>query len=401
MSSNVEVRRSGLRVRLDSRINTQRKKLIVITASTIVATTSLLAVAGFWNPDSPRYWRRPAQATAFFGARHAPRSLVAPMTRLALRTHVAGTSYAEIEEAASLFENVGENKAASILWLSLVRMDVTSNKLDEAIRHATLSQTARPSEEALTALVSLNIKNSKSRGRWISELQTNYPENELSQVTLCLTQIESFDNAIPDPCQKVNWILEKATVSKNEYEKLSKQILNLPNEARLNIKKYEQEIADRNFKQGGYRSDLEEIDRQKSETVVNGVIGVIIELLPLPKAGDTLETYLSREGICLLPYVRWVCRAADLGPAFEAKKQYQQLDERRELILELIRLNDELSNYARQKIEYWRSSKPLEELKKAKSNILPTFQGDVEETISANKGNAGLSLDEAISMATQ
>lgn len=401
MSANSETHGSRATVILNRVMNSRWKTPLIAAVSATVAATALLAALGFWNVDSPRYWRHPAQATIFFGARHAPTSFIAPLTRLALRTHVVGTTYAETEEAATLFEKVGEHKAASLLWLSLVRIDANSNNPDEALRHATLSQNATPNEKALTALVILNIKNSASRGRWISELQTNYPENELSQITMCLTRIQSFENAVPASCQKVNWILEKVTAGKNEYEKLSKQILNLPGEARLNIKKYEQEISDRNLKLVEYTSDLAELDRQKSDATTNAIIEIIIDLLPLPKKNDTLETFLSREGICLLPLVRWVCGAAALRPAFEAKKQHQEIDEHREIILRLISLNDQLKNYARKELEYWQSGKPMEKLKKAKSNVLPIFRDQVEETVSAGKGNAGLSLVEAISMATQ
>jgi len=323
------------------------------------------------------------------------------MTRLALRTHVEGTSDEEIEKAATLFESAGDNKAASLLWLSLARLNASSNKFEEAVRYATLSQYATPSENALAALVILNIKSSESSSRWISQLQANYPDNELSQVSLCLIQIESFENAIPPPCQRVNWILERATSSKQAYEKLSKQIQTLPNDARLNIKKYGQDLAKRAAERGKYQLDLEDIDRRKSEAVRDALIQGIIELLPLPQSGDTLETYLTREGICLMPGIRWVCAAGALsGPAFDMLNRRKQLDEPRELTLKLIGFNDYFTSLDQKQIAYWRSSKPLEELKAAKNDVLPTFRNNVTETISAKSGSVGLSFEEAISLVT-
>lgn len=192
--------------------------------------------------------------------RRAPRSLTAPLTRRALRTHVAGTRYDEAEEAAALFEGIGENKAAALLRLGLVRVDATSDRLEQAVRHATLSQQDAPSEKALA--------------------------------TLCLAQLQSFGNAVPAVCQKVGWVSEKAASGKGEYEKLSAQLQNLPTEARANIRKHEQEIAEREAEQQGYRADLADIDRQKSEATADAVTGVIINLLPLPKSGATLESFV-------------------------------------------------------------------------------------------------------------
>lgn len=396
MSTNIHVRRSALVINLHRLIDTRVKRLLLVAAGLLIIVSGLLAAAGFWSPDSPWYWRRPTQSALFFDARHAPRSLTAPLTRWALRTHAAGTRYDEAEEAAALFESVGENQAAALLRLGLVRIDATSDRLEQAVRHATLSQHDAPSEEALTALVVLTIKDAERRGRWVSELQTAYPEHELSQTALCLAQLQSFGDVVPASCLKVSWVSEKAASGKGEYEKLSAQIRNLPNEAQANIRKHEREIAEREAEQQGYRAELADIERRKSEATANGIIGVIIDLLPLPKSGDTLESYVSREGVCLLPYVRWFCAAGSLGPAFEAKKQHQRLDEYRKSVLELIRLNDELNGYDRRKIEYWRSGEPLEKLKKAQGALLPAFRAGVEETVSARRSTAGIPLDEAI-----
>ena len=396
MSTNIHARRNALGINLYRLIDTRVKRLVLIAVGLLAVVSGLLAAAGFWSPDSPRYWRRPAQSVLFFTARHAPRSLTAPLMRRALRTHAAGTRYDEAEEAAALFEGVGENRAAAQLRLGLVRVDATSDRLEQAVRHATLSQQDAPSEEALAALVVLTIKDAERRGQWASELQMAYPEHEMSLATLCLAQLQSFGNAVPVVCQKVGWVSEKAASGKGEYEKLSAQIRNLPNEARANIRKHEQEIAEREAEQQGYRADLADIDRQKSEATADAVTGVIINLLPLPKSGDTLESFVAREGVCLLPYVRWFCAAGSLGPAFDAKKRHQQLDEHRKIILELISLSDELNGYDRRNIEYWRSGAPLEKLKKAQGAILPAFRADVEETVSARRSTAGLPLDEAV-----
>lgn len=361
----------------------------------------LLWLIGFFTPESDYYFRRPVQSALFLVTRITPNSIVAPVARLALKSHPEGTTHDEAKEIAQLFGQIGENEDASQLWLALARLDAESDRNAEAIEHAISSQNSYPNENALMMLVALNIKDSEGRVQWIAELQKSYPENELSQAAFCLTQTKSFESAISPSCQKVGWIFEKTKASKSENDKLAKRIENLPNETALNIKKLEDSISNKEAKEEEYYSDLAEIDRQKSSAIADGIIGVIVDLLPIPKPGDDLETFVAREGICLLPYVRWVCRAASLGPAFDAKKKVEELNKSRENILELIGLNNGLINSDRQKINYWQSSKPLEELKKAKNEVLPKFQNDVMETVYAKKESIGVSITEAITLITQ
>lgn len=49
-------------------------------------------------------------------------------------------------------------------------------------------------------------------------------------------------------------------------------------------------------------------------------------MLPLPRAGDTAETFVVREGLCLAPVIRWICRGTDLAMPFDAlQKQKDNL----------------------------------------------------------------------------
>ena len=116
---------------------------------------------------------------------------------------------------------------------------------------------------------------------------------------------------------------------------------------------------------------------------------------------DTPESYVVREGICLLPVIRWACIAISAGEsATEAQKELQQLDHQLQNVQELIRLNTELRRYAADQIEYWKSSQPLEELNEAKRNVLPKFQADVEKAIVERRHNLGLSIEDAVYIAT-
>lgn len=374
------------------------KNFLVLTVLATLLLIGILAIVGFWNSESPRYWRNAAQSLLFFGARHAPQRFTASVTRSALKINSQRTSYEELKEAASLFLDCGETEAAAALWLALARIDGASNDVTQGLRHAHLSYTTSPNSGALVALVVLNSNDSEQRNTWSTELQTKYPEHELSKITLCLAQLQSLEGPVPEPCQQVSWLLEKVTTSKTEFGKLKRQIEDLPKVAQANAQKYENEVTQRDTKAGYYYLDVQAIERKKSEVRTKAVLQA---LLPLPKNGDTAGSYIAREGICLLPVIRWACLAASVSEsASEAQKELKQLDEQRRSVQELIRLNHELRQYAMDKLEYWRSSEPLKELTEAKRNVLPKFQADVEKAIVEMRHNLGLSIEDAVFIAT-
>lgn len=404
MFSNVDVRRSvAVGTALDMVINIWRKKRLRMIVITGVVTITLLAALGFWNADSARYWRRPAQSTLFFAARNAPRALVARLTRWALRTHVAGTTYAETEEAASLFERAGDGKAASALWLGLVRPDVASQNYDQAVRHAILSHNVVPNPNALVALVVLNENFLEARDHWISEIQSRYPDHELSRIFRGLEQLESFGNPLPASFEAVDWIHQKALSQQDEYQKISQQIEDLPNESARNIKQNETSIAklteEQEANQSKYVALSAEIDRLKREGTWDAVKEAVYNALPIPKAGDTWETYFAREGLCALPVIKWVCWLLDLKPFYELRKKQKELTESRDLVAEIWRLNRSLISHHKSDIKYWRSNEPLEKLVRARESLIPAFRSDVEQNVFERREQVGIPVLEAIAIA--
>ena len=373
-------------------------KVTLIGATLAVSLSmGILALAGFWSIESPRHWRNATQSVFFFGARHAPKRFSASITGWALKINGVRTSYDELEESASLFEGSGQSKSAAAIWLALSRIDGASNNPGQAYHHALLSHSSSPNEKALEALVAYS-KDVESRNKWSAELQINYPNNDLSGITLCLTQLQSLEDSVPSSCEQINWLLEKVTASKTEFEELKQQILDLPEVAQANVEKYENEVSERDANAGQYYLDVQAIEQKKSEVKAKAVLQA---LLPIPKDGDTPESYVVREGICLLPVIRWACIAISAGEsAAEAQKELQQLDYQLQNVQELIRLNTELRRYAADQIEYWKSSQPFEELKEAKRNVLPKFQADVEKMIVEMRHSLGLSIEDAIYIAT-
>ncbi len=377
-----------------------------IAVMLIVATTVLLAILGFWDIDSPRYWRRPAQTAIFFATHYLPKSVVARTTNLALLTHPAGTTYSEIEEAALLYERVGETNRSSPLWLSLVQQDIEMGKDSQAIKHATLSQKANSNLKALVALVVLTNNSSTAKDQWVSEIQAKHPEHELSRVFQCIKQLESFGNAIPAPCTAVDWVHQRARNGKDEYLKIVQQIKDLPREAAQNIKQKEGEIAnlanEQMLNRSEYASVTAKINHLNDWGWLEAGVQAGVDMLPLPKAGDTPGTWAFREGFCALPVARFVCRASDIAKAAsDLEQRKQEAAKSRDNLAELIGLNNRLIEFYKADIKHWRSGEPLEELVSARNNLIPSFRSDVDANVSARRQQIGVSSLEAIDIATQ
>jgi len=331
-----------------------------------------------------------------------PTSVGRHITGWGLRTHIEGITYYELHEATLSYENADQKDVAAILRLGLVRLDAEQNKFNDASLHAARSQELVPSEDAILALALLNLHNGEIGKHWISELQAIYPENELSQMTLCVSQLQSFENAIPLSCQKVGWLSEKSSAGRQLFINLANEIRDLPAEAKKQIKKAEDEIAKENSELRSDRADLEEIDRDKRDVIADALGNAVINLLPLPLPGDDLEKFVAREGLCLFPVIRWICALiATGGPAVEANARLKTLDEYRAVVSRLIELREKSIDDSNKNIRYWKSNGPLNKLLKAKAEVLPTFLNDVNKVSHAKREKAGLSIHDAVEMANR
>jgi hypothetical protein len=372
-------------------------KKIMWTIATVTLITVALWGFGFWTPSASIYWRRPAQTTLLVTGRILPRFLSRRVTDLALRTHLEATSTREIEFASNTFRKIRENKRAALLERTLVREAVTNSELEEAVVHAKHSHQLAPDTPVIVDLVKLTIKKPEAP-EWITLLQQVDPGHELSQATLCRSELSSFDNEIPVSCRQVQWVAETAAASESEYNDLVEQIRDLPAERRRKIAEYEADIATEEVKRSQNYAEVQDIERQKSEVVAATAVEIGIDILPLPKPGDSVGEYVVREGLCLLPFIRVLCAFnSAAGPLERMKKRLDGLNELRRLNEVLIGYNNQAIQYNREQIAYWQSEQPLEELNKKKDNVVPKFANNITETIWSRKQTTGLTLTEAIS----
>jgi hypothetical protein len=145
---------------------------------------------------------------------------------------------------------------------------------------------------------------------------------------------------------------------------------------------------------------MREIDEKKAQAAINGFGRFVWDLLPFPKSGDTWEKFLTREGLCALPIIRWFCALFSAGTAAEeVKSEWKRLEESRERLLELQQITSRLIDGDRERLTYWRSSSPLDDLTQKKNAIMPSFKSEVDETVFARRVEAAIPIAEAISIA--
>ncbi len=371
----------------------------MVAAATAAATAALLAFLGFWDRDSPRYWRGPAQATLLFAAHHMPSAWVARTARLALRVHTDGASYAELEQAALFFEKAGEAAAASTLHLALAGLDATSQNHRRAVFHAGRSDALAPSRDALLSLIVLERHSADAKASLVAKLQSRHPEHEFATTFKCLADVRSFNAELPDSC--IGWVRERATADRKRYVTLSRQIQNLPLETARQISSSHRAIAVLEKEQASLRSRQQSLNAQIAWFEKNGnwrATGKAVrEMLPLPRSGDTVETWLVREVSCLLPVVRWLCRAGDVAKGFaDVDEEKRQLAQERGQIASLLSGNESRLASHRETIRYWRGSAPMEKLTSARNALIHSFRRDVEETLFSRISQIGLRPTDAI-----
>lgn len=377
----------------------------VLLIVAIIATTGVFTKVGVWRPESPLYWRQCAQAAVLYAATHAPARFVARLTLTAIRTYPIGLSYGEMEQAAVLFDRVNEKEAASKLWLALTRLDIESNNVKRAQSHALLARNAHASEQAYISLINLT-RHSPEKRMFIAEFQTVYADHQLARAFGCLDALQSLDTEPPRACGTLDWVRQRAQAGREQYISLTEAIENLPIEAARNISEAQRAILrlthDQSLLVNRHRTLVAELDDlEHNGAWAAGIEGAIKATLPIPKPNDTLETWLTREGICLLPIVRWFCRVEDFTEPFaELQRKRQALTSERDNIAQKWRSNESTLHTSRASIKYWQSTEPLNKLVGARDALLPSFRKDVERAASNRYPKIGISTEEAITAVT-
>jgi hypothetical protein len=358
--------------------------------------------AGFWNASSPRHWRHYCQSAMFAVAKRLPeraetRKTKAYLVRAALRTHKVGITTEELELSSKILADSGFPQEAASLLLALVRRDMQTYDVDAARAHAARSAELDEKESTLLTLILLNRGDIEARSRWVVKLQNGFPANEVSSAYYCLGAYRSLANPVPYHCRQLNWLQRIATARHNEYRRLEDAVASYPELAGREVQKLEAAIEERVADQMRYSNDLRGLQSEAAGLGFVAFLEAGLEMLPLPKKGDTVESFLVREGACALPYVRWACRLGAVGQAVDRMNiRKAAIAERVSNLAELVRLNDSLMGYDRDCIEEWRSGRKLEGFKRDLASQHGWLWLEVEGEVYQKIPPAGVDLEEAL-----
>jgi hypothetical protein len=367
---------------------------LAIGALSIVLAIGLWGV-GFWNAKSGHYWRHHAQEGALWAAMKLPvyKETIdwkAKLARYALRIHPVGVSNAEIEVAARLLQETRYPKEAAELLKVLVRREVAAFDYDSARKHAVLSYDLWSQESTLQDLIWLHRGDTEARGRWVAKLQASFPKNEIGLAYRCLSAYRSLASPPPVPCQRLTWVHNVAQDHHAEYTRLQQEITNYPQTSALAIQRLESETANYVGEIAGYDQQLVAIGKRADELGFDALGEFILEILPIPKANDTFESYAVREGLCSLPYVRVVC---GLGAVVEVTERMDQrkaaLEKKAAETMKLRLLTYDVMGYKTKDIANWRSGAYLESFQRSLNEEHGEFWLDLEGKVYAQIPEVG------------
>lgn len=351
---------------------------------TLTVATCVAGAVGFWKPHSRHYWRSYAQtlmlsAAEAIPARAGTQKVTEALTRSALSIHLSGVSAAEIKTAAIVLERVKRPQDAAILWLALVSLYSSAGYPEDARAAAKQSVRLRGSAEALASLAVLYKDQPDEQAVWIRQLQSRFPQHELSIAWTCLDATSSLQTDPPAICSGAEWVRSRATYARNEDLRIATEIEDLP-------RKSVEEISKSNATIQGHLDSLptmnrmQELAREKGNLGWTAVWDVLVDRVPLPKPGDTTEQWVAREAVCAFKTINPICIAASIASAIDKATmnnarlaaEIKSLKERYDQALSII-------DSERRSIEDWKSERPLQRLVDQRSHLL----GDLQRSIKA------------------
>ncbi|HLG54460.1 MAG TPA: hypothetical protein VI485_03960 [Vicinamibacterales bacterium] len=253
------------------------------------------------------------------------------------------------------------------------------------------------SANTLINLLVLNRHDQDGRAKWTMQLQESFPAEPLVAALRCL---DDYDNLALDPpaaCAEVDWALTRAQHRHREYTRLSRTIADYLSIAAEQIDKLQAEVDRYGWDQIKYRDELETLQRQASQLGWIAAGEFALDILPLPKSGDTLESYAVREGLCAVKWVNWVCAIGSAGNALSRMDQRKaELSARAKNLVDLINGAEWLAQYDRDRIQEWQSGKKLQDYKADLDNQHRWFWGELDNEIFRHCPELGLDIEHVL-----
>lgn len=382
------------------------------------ATAAALAGAGLWDTASPRYWRAQAQeaglAAAGWGLHQTRlRPYVPRMVRAALALHREGITPADAMLAAELLADAGEAAPAAMLHLGLAHQRQAEGLRASALAHARRADALQPGETSLLAVLLLHRAAGDAPGAWITQpaaawalsgmaaawqqLRERFPGHPLVQARLCTSGLQDFAVPPPAACAAVPWLAAPAAHGRREHARITAEIESLPRRAAAYVEMAERQQREQQARQAELRQQDQALAAERTQLPGRAFGQAVLGVLPLPQPGDTLERFITREGLCSLPLLRLLCRSGEVALAFNAMREGQQaIDAQRAALAAQYAQAGQAIADARDMASYWQSSRPLDSLLAERARLLPAFRRSADEATGQRFDRVGLPLEEAL-----
>lgn len=381
----------------------KKRTIVAVTAVGGALLAGGLWLAGVWEEPSPRYWRIYAQSAQFFLAAKLPdnarlREYRIQLTRSALRTHPNGVTNEELEQAASLLERSSASTDAAKLLMALVRRE---SDHDTRKRHTEHALRLNESSTVMLNLIALNRNSQDERVKWTAQLLARFPAEPVGLALRCLDGYGDLAQNPPEVCAEVDWALKQAQQRHREYLRIREVIANYPAIAAAEIGKLQEEADHYGQRQVQYRDELAGVEREASQQGWIAAGEFILDLLPLPKDGDTLGSYVVREGACASKWINWLCAVGSAAKALSGMDQRKAaLAAKANDLLESISRVEWLAQYDLSHINEWRSGKKLEEFRSDLTNQHRWFWDELDNEIFDHMPELGLDFGQVMSEVT-
>lgn len=374
------------------------KKKALALAIAVAGLTITLWLCGVWTSSSPRYWRAMAQSAMLALAEHSSAGVAVPLVHWSMGVHAGGVTLEEQARAAEVLDGSGRGSQAAVLWLGLANGHTAGGHRKEAIEAATRASRSSPSSGPAVALVMLHW-DSGQRGLALAHLVQNWPDHEIVRALLCLGDLRSLQDEVPESCGAVDWVDQRVRHARSEYARRVAELESLPETAAIEAVNAEYKLAEAERDVQAYAAEVDVLRRERNSMGINSAltVGLKVVLPELPERGDTLESYGVRFALCLFPVVKYFCAAKDIS---EERDAYSQSDARlQERIDSTVRLGQLTITLVDSYRDTWRdrtSAKPFEQLVATRNAILPDLRAAIESQLVTRHTPVGLSPSQAI-----
>jgi len=374
-----------------------KKSLFV--AAAVAGTALILWLAGVWSADSPRYWRAIIQNTLLALAERTGQRVAVPLVHWSMRVHQEGITFEELSRAAEVLDRSDRKAQAAVLWLGLANGYAAADDKKAAIDVATRASRSSHSSGPAVALVMLHW-NSEQRHSALADLVRSWPNHEVVRALLCLGDLRSFDNEVPESCGRLEWVEQRARQARSEYARHVAELEVLPAAAAVKAVNAEHELAELERDLQSYAAKAAELTGERDSERLKSFFDAIGKgwLPEMPEADDTAGSYLARFLFCLT-IGRYLCAAKDVSEEIEAYSQYDvEWQERAKLLADLINATNVLVEPSQKQQRDWTSSGPFDRLVAARNAILPDFRSEIETQLQQRFTPIGVKPSEAIAL---